>query len=62
MFVSEQSSLGLVKKGDKNNGKMDDTMFTRTVFRHHRDENNFKNLFDFFGPKMVIVMSSSNIE
>ena len=25
-------SVGLVEKGDKNKGKMDDTMFTSTVF------------------------------
>ena len=37
-------SVGLVEKGDNNKVKMDDTMFTRIVFRCRRDENIFNNV------------------
>ena len=44
-------SVGLVGKGDKNKDKMDDTMFTRTVFQCRRDENIFKNFCSCFWVK-----------
>ena len=44
-------SVGLVEKGDKNKGKMDDTMFTRTVFWCRQDENIFKNFCSCFWVK-----------
>ena len=44
-------SVGLVEKGNKNKGKMDDKMFTRTVFWCCQDDNIFKNFFDRFWAK-----------
>ena len=44
-------SVGLMEKGDKNKGKMDDTMFTRTVFQCRQYENIFLKKFSCFWVK-----------
>ena len=45
-------SVGLVEKGDKNKGKMDNTMFTRTVFVAIKMKIFLKTCLTILGPKI----------